>query len=786
MLGDLGVNGDWQNISSSNLSEQGTEKSGHEDVECLSTPRVKEGGILSATPNTIVHCGINKATAESPNPRSSVNTGTALNSNNPFGFQEPNTQAASSMCHSLSRDSTMSRKSQSPAKDRSMDHNNANDSPAVTPTMVRAGLIPKPNPFRERLQSGSPSTAPQTPQYTNTGAFSYNFDEGIVDQSPTPACLGRRKPALPANPSSSKKNDMARTSTRTLKRKSKIPRISSPTFRQNGGNNNGSIENLPKSQASSPGATSGIPLPLRLRTNKSDEVEDTSPGINESKEAEDISSSSAESEVTDDIGEVEICEARAVTTTKIPKDKEEPATEEPEPNVADKVKLLPGGVKLRQLPISGRSDGPTLRIDPDADHLILGNADEEKGKKRPGRRSVTMKSFRRSTDSLLTNYLGSRRSKKPSVDDVAHLYQPETTQSQPRFHLPVKNAGIARELSVPVPRIDDPKKLSIRTVSGTPTKSTNPFLNTNGNGPSTDLNDSQKNCTEQGGSPYGGTKNGRPSTKPRETRTLNNGTNVNTPVKHGLNRPAGPSERGARGHTPNSGRRGQIPVLQSNYSSPRTPRTQPSQRMTFERMGFDNTNAPTAATPYAASKTPWAVRDETHYVPPRGNLASTARKSRIPSIPKTKSSARGVFQGFRGLFAKNKPGNSKETPSIVESDTDAPTNGIGELGNSPTLSHSRSRAFHTAGTDANPVLEPENNIRTHTLHAMVSETDLDDSPAMEDISSITKLTMDILGSARREQDLSKKEKLITVSFSALVPLYFLVRLDQNAIANDGD
>ncbi|KAK2747722.1 hypothetical protein FQN57_001751 [Myotisia sp. PD_48] len=102
------------------------------------------------------------------------------------------------------------------------------------------------------------------------------------------------------------------------------------------------------------------------------------------------------------------------------------------------------------------------------------------------------------------------------------------------------------------------------------------------------------------------------------------------------------------------------------------------------------------------------------------------------------SSARGVLSNFRGLFMKHKLDVAKEGP---------PT----------TLLHQKKSSSKLKAPDfiSHPISTHENpNGESLTSHEVLM------SPAMTDTGTISSLTMEILDSARREVDNSRKEKLI--------------------------
>ena len=735
-----------------------------EELECSSTPpRVNESGVPSATPNIIVRRSTVKTTDFDRGPCSSIKAGFTSTLESPLRTVQDPIPYPETMQKATT---TSVRKSYNPnsaitsdEKNEKADHISTDSSQNMTPR----ARPKKPNPFRERLQSASPRTAPQTPLATT---FSYDLNEGDIDQSPTPTYLASRKTGISVPPSPSKEDGKTEPPPRTAKRKSKIPRILSPKVPLNGEAIKDDAEALQKSQETAPANATAIPLPIRS-SNSNDSGStpaDISPAVNGSNEAEALSASRAGSEVTDTTGEIEIGEARAVPTTKVSKGNYESTLEDPKARTPDNMKILPGGFKLKQLSIAGRPDGPTLRIDPDAERIIMGKREADKDKKVSKRRSGALRNIRRSTDSLLSSYISSKRNRKSSTDNDAEVSKQLEGQSQPRSFLPVKNLDIVKESPTPGRRTDS-HTMSIRTVSETPKENVSPCSNKNGTRPSASIENPNGTINAQHGSPSGGAKNGEPSSRGRETHTLNGRINVNTPAKYSSPIPATPSERAAKEQVPTSMTRGHIPVRQASHASPRTPRREPNERMTFERMGF--TNAPSAATPYASNPPLRTVRSETRTMPPKDHSTATTRKSRIPSgIPKTKT--RGVFQGFRGLFTKNKSNGSKAAPDIAIGNVNAFASGRGTIGSSPVFNSSPSQRPKLGAAEVLSAVQSPRNLRVPNLHMTQSGPRIDDSPAMQDMSSITNLTMEVLAVARRESEVAKKQKLIAVSRNSII------------------
>ena len=768
----------WSVNSSATLLHR--EHESGEELGCSSTPKAKESGIPSATPSTIVRNGTIKTTTDFTHaPCSSINIDSTSILGSPLQrFQEsiPYPEAfrktpSTSNCKSYNPNSTMSSQ-----KDTEPDHTNTGDTPSVTP---KARPV-KPNPFRDRLQSVSPGTAPQTPLGTSATAFSYDFDEGAIDQSPTPTSLPSRKAGIPVPAPPSKENSKTEPPPRTAKRKSRIPRISSPKSplnALNGGINKEGAETLQESQGASAVNVTEIPFAISLGSNNN--VANGPGGIPSavagSKEDEDLSTSHATSADADGTGELEIREARAVTATRVSKGKDEPTFEDPKARTLDNTKILPGGIKLKQLSIAGRPDGPTLRIDPDAERIIMGTEKEEEDKKAPKRRSGAMRNIRRSTDSLLSSYLASKRSRKSSTDNAAEVPMQAEAQPQPRSFLPVKNLDIVKESPTPARRTGS-HKMSIRTVSEMPKENVSPYSTQ----PSVGIKSPNGNMTPQLGSSCGEFKDVESSTRRRETHTLKDRINVNTPIKYSPPIPATPGKRAAKVQVPTSGGHGKIPVRQANYASPRTPRRQPNERMTFERMGFNN--APSAATPYTSNPTLRTVPSETRHKTPKEHFTATTRKSRIPSaIPKAKT--RGVFQGFRGLFTKNKTSDSKATFDTAIGNGNGFANGHGIIGSSTMMSYSPSQRPNPEGADLLPTTQSPINMQVPNLRLTHSGPRIDDSPAMQDISSISNLTMDVLAAARRESEVSKKQKLISVSIPETRSILVLDFISRDDLAN---
>ncbi|KAL1955060.1 hypothetical protein VTO42DRAFT_9049 [Malbranchea cinnamomea] len=746
--------------------ERGTDQlSAGEEGETPTTLEVREEGKFSAPSANVINCGNNRSIAVlNSSSGFAPHTATASALKNSFKrsqgsalFVDNKSQMNASAGKSPTENPSMSDQLESPIEDSDMDHSKVDESSTVTPT--KQDSIPvKPNPFRDRLQASmSPHATRQTSQSSDTGALNYDFDEVFSCQSPAPASVRSKKAALLAQSLTSKPSGNLENVRGLSKRKSRIPRISSPTVSASSPTNDGSNEGRPKLQAFTPGNKTSIPYPSRLLHKKCDGLHTRSRAVDESKDAENQKPSFLESEGAEETGEVELCEARVATAIEIPKGNDGPNNDEP--ITSDNVKVLPGGVKLKQLSVAGRSNGPTLRISPDAERVIMGTGGEDSQDIRSGRRSGTRKDFRLSTDSFIGNLTSKRKTRSPT-DIAARSPKREETRTETKT-LPGAKSTESAIGSPPHIRRTKSKQSTAKNVAGTPTKNpTNPFRQGSEISVSLYFNSPGKKFNEHGHTRHGNNRNEQDSIKAMEDGRPNDSFGAKSPIKYNNSRSTTPFERADLGNPPSPFRREEVQHAVASHVSRRARRRQSNEHIVPHRMKTNGENASVGQLAHEPIPGLETVRNPTHNMLPQKQRPSAARESKLLAVTaKPKFPTRGVFQNFRGLFAKNKDhlkGTSKvpAAGAITSSEYNSHSNGAIASRNSIRLDQSRSQVFHSD--------QISDDLPARTLRPVYSVSQLAESPAMRDTNNISSLTMELLEAARLEQETSKKEKLIRI------------------------
>ena len=136
------------------------------------------------------------------------------------------------------------------------------------------------------------------------------------------------------------------------------------------------------------------------------------------------------------------------------------------------------------------------------------------------------------------------------------------------------------------------------------------------------------------------------------------------------------------------------------------------------------------------------------------------------------SGTRGVLSNFRGLFTKQKDDTVKEwstpTPAVRKPKATAKPKSMKHAtaaiaGNSVLISGLQYRTRSVPSDEGNvSQFRPSRQDSIERIATSYSAPPMPNSPALPDTEGISSLTMEILESARREPNLSKKERLIRV------------------------
>ncbi|KAF3481205.1 uncharacterized protein GIQ15_03964 [Arthroderma uncinatum] len=625
----------------------------------------------------------------------------------------------------------------------------------LRPTPGYHALGPKPNPFKNRPRvASSPSSANSLPSREHRAA-SYSFDHPTPSAksplvvTPKGKSTGIRTPSNPFYAVS------LNTTPRMDRSGSRIPRMSPrtlfPTSESDLGSSNGS-----QVSPLSPSKRSSIPLPVRLLyKNRDEDVPDSPIEVISPSTVFDRVDTAATEKAVKERETSEIVKAGAVSIVNAGRASQVDLREEIK-SLAENTDPFSDEVTVKQLSKNAPSHGPQLRISAEAERLIMGEEDNKlpetnaKENHGPSRQSGSRREFRLSTDGLFATF-ASKRSKSSSYR-LSFSGKPPTEENSPT------TAGGATGRSIPKAKSAD---FGIRRVSSGH-RSTRRKSSPEKEPP---CPSSEKAAADPFSDNVEKESDSKPPTKaeceqPIQSGELNEDSRGSPapestkksliPVAVGETTPSPTKTHGSVERV----RKSQNEALKMN--SPRSPRhinksstSYGSPRRYARRQSTDRSHHRPKLNPNGTDQPPCENTENQGQKEKRHKKRHHRSADPIAPAPepvKAKgSAAKGVFSNFRGLFTKHKAEGPKEnTRHLLSYAKPTVTSHL-------KLSVPASHSVPHLGTNGN------GNLSGEFIHR---HPEPPRSPALRDTGRISRITMEILDSARHEVDTSRKEKLI--------------------------
>ncbi|KAK2861226.1 hypothetical protein FQN49_004413 [Arthroderma sp. PD_2] len=617
---------------------------------------------------------------------------------------------------------------------------------------------PKPNPFRASPRvASSPGSANSVPPREHRSS-SYSFGNPTPPVKTPLEVTPKGKSIATPTPSNPFYAVSLNTTPRMDRSGSRIPRMSPrtlfPTSESELGSSNGN-----KASPFSPSKRSSIPLPTRLLHKNKDEnatthiTEDRNPSMIFDR----IETATTE-EAVKDRESPEVGKADAISIVHMGHASQVDLQQEAKA-LAEDTDPFSDEMTVKQLSKNAPSQGPQLRISPEAERLIMGGGETKLPEKNiketrgPSRQSESKREFRLSTDSLFATF-ASKRSKNSSYRLSFSGRPPaEENSTTPVGGTDGKSISKAKSADFGIRRVSSGHRPTRRKSS--PEKEprrppsdkveADPFLDTGAkdlesrNSPKEELEpiiQSEQLNEDSRGSPA-------PESTKKSSIPVAVGDSTPSPSKlpGSVERVRKSHNEAAKMNGPKSPRH--INRFSASYGSPRRhPRRQSTDRV-HHRAKPNNDDINGIDQPPLQNTENQGQKEKRHK---KRRHRSAEPITVAPEPVKGKgSAAKGVFSNFRGLFTKHKAEAPKEnTRNLLSYAKPMATSCL-------KLSVPASHSVPHLGTNGN------GNVNGEFDHRHLEPPR---SPALRDTAKISTITMEILDSARNEVDTSRKEKLI--------------------------
>lgn len=640
-----------------------------------------------------------------------------------------------------------------PSSDLPMSSSPEKDTTSATDIIDDPSKMPGSNPFRDRLRASASSNTTKKVS-VDKKAFNSTFD--TMTEVATAAAETVTEGAKDKRVSERRllePNGQGKSTPAHRQSVTKIPRFSPTTSQSNHDDHGGET---PKLRKFSPGGRSAIPVPSRLLYKHKTE-DDATGGRHDAQntytpvgKAASRNSAPLESEKP---------AAAAVNGKQSPKSND---TGSGDRSLHHSIELG-NKVTVREISTATPGHGPTLRISPDAERVIMGKDERgpavvSKEKSKGLVQSGSIRELRLSTETLFNNF--SQRCGKSSLSrsSFSGRLEPEPSPLAGKSVYKAKSAdlGSRRPSRYRGRAKETPEKSTTGTVSRSTKFGTNPFFSNNestldspSSGRSTATvfkagSHAHPEPEEASNPTRFESGSGQPSMK-QDCAILNgnaapsnvDGSNNDRSTVRKINgTPNKESPRSTRAHRPTATAQSSP---RKNFGSPSPGQGTPSRPITTRVNAGRNGHAIISPVPKERAALTQRKRERR----PESGPAATRSEVKI----KGPTTTRGVFSNFRGLFTKHRVDPTKETSGIPQpkhkSVSKLKTSSHATLAGSDNQGASNSASGHDAITG---------------LVSAASQ-----SPALSDTGTISRVAMDILDFARREADTSRKERLIKVS-----------------------